>query len=223
MRLIIEECTEVKPLVTEGKDGERSYFLEGVCASSETKNRNGRVYPKRILFGRVRDHVREYVERNRSFGELGHPPTPVVNPDRVSHMFTELKEDGNDIWSRAKVMTALPMGQIVKGFIDEGGQLGLSTRGMGTLKPGRYNGQECKIVQDDFRLSSMGDVVLDPSAHNAFVQGITEGVEWIMQAGEWVPQYRDEFRSMLDEKKGPEREAAIVESFERFIRRVGRK
>ena len=216
VHLIVEECVDARVVIEEGTNGSKTYFLEGVIAQSERKNRNGRFYPRNVLFSRMKDYIREYVDKKRAFGELGHPSGPTVNPDRVSHMFTELKENGNDIYGKAKVMTALPMGKIVKGFVDEGGQLGMSTRGMGTLRDD-YRG---KVVQDDYRLATAGDVVLDPSAHDAFVQGIVEGVEWIMEAGEWIPQYRDKFMQRLSGTRGEASEELIVEAVGKFLRRL---
>ena len=179
MKLICELTESVDyELIEEGAGGKKQYFIEGIFMQSEQKNKNGRIYPKEVLQKEVNRYVKEYVEPKRAFGELGHPDGPTVNLDRVSHMITELVEDGKNFIGRAKILDT-PNGQIVKSLIDEGARLGVSSRGMGSLKANK----KAQIVQDDFYLATAADIVADPSAPNAFVEGIMEGVEWVWDNG----------------------------------------
>ena len=178
MKLICEELDNVE-FVTEATKIGKNYFIEGIFMQAETKNRNGRVYPKQILQKEVNRYAKNYIENKRAFGELGHPDGPTVNLERVSHMITELKESGNDFIGKAKIMDT-PYGKIVKNLIDEGARLGVSSRGMGSLKQ-TYNGTQ--EVQKDFYLATAADIVADPSAPKAFVEGIMEGKEWIWDNG----------------------------------------
>lgn len=155
-----------------------NYFIEGIFMQSEKKNKNGRNYPKNILMKEVKRYNKEFVNNKRALGELGHPEGPTVNLDRVSHMITELREDGNDVYGRAKIMNT-PMGKIVKNLIDEGANIGVSSRGMGSLKKNKKGVNE---VQDDFILATI-DIVSDPSAPDAYVNGIMEGKEWVWDNG----------------------------------------
>ena len=179
MKLICElaETVEYELIEEEGKP--KKYFIEGIFMQSEKKNKNGRIYPLPVLEKEVNRYVKEYVTPKRAFGELGHPDGPTVNLDRASHMITSLKREGKNFVGRAKILST-PNGQIVKSLIDEGAQLGVSSRGMGTLKPDAKNTQ---VVQSDFYLASAADIVADPSAPNAFVEGIMEGKEWIWDNG----------------------------------------
>ena len=179
MKLICElaETVEYELIEEEGKP--KKYFIEGIFMQSEKKNKNGRIYPLPVLEKEVDRYVKEYVTPKRAFGELGHPDGPTVNLDRASHMITSLKREGKNFVGRAKILNT-PNGQIVKSLIDEGAQLGVSSRGMGTLKPDAKNTQ---VVQSDFYLASAADIVADPSAPNAFVEGIMEGKEWIWDNG----------------------------------------
>ena len=192
---------------------------------SGVKNRNGRVYPKSVLFNETKRYRREFVEKNRAFGELGHPKGPSINLDRISHMFTELKEDGLNIVGRAKIMDT-PMGKIVKNLIDEGAQLGISSRGIGSMKKTSGGIME---VQNDFMLASAGDIVADPSAPNAFVNGIMEGKKyWYdLAEGTWREENSDnaQLEEVVEEIK---KEASkmtqaqidenCVKFFDRFVR-----
>jgi len=176
MSLLIKEIVEDVQYITESADnGDKTYFVEGIIMQGGIKNRNGRVYPKEVLFNEAKRYSENYVTKNRAYGELGHPAGPTINLDRVSHLFTELSEDGNNIVGRAKVMDT-PMGKIVKSLIDEGANLGISSRGMGSLK---QNGEGVMEVQKDFMLATAGDIVADPSAPDAFVKGVMEGVDWV--------------------------------------------
>jgi len=175
---LITEINEDLEYVVEGTGNDKSMYINGVFMMSETKNRNGRIYSKPILFNEVNRYRTEYVDKNRAFGELGHPEGPTINLERVSHMIKELKEDGNNIVGKAKIMDT-PYGNIVKNLINEGAKLGVSSRGMGSLEEkGGAN-----YVKDDFYLATAADIVADPSAPDAFVDGIMEGKEWIWDNG----------------------------------------
>lgn len=179
MKLICELQESVNYEFIEEGAKPKQYFIEGIFMQSEKKNKNGRVYPLDVLEKEVNRYVKEYVEPKRAFGELGHPDGPTVNLDRASHMITSLVKEGKNFVGRAKVLNT-PNGQIVKCLIDEGARLGVSSRGMGTLKQDEKNSQ---IVQKDFYLATAADIVADPSAPNAFVEGIMEGKEWIWDNG----------------------------------------
>jgi hypothetical protein len=176
MKLITEMFDDFE-LLTEGKDG-KDLKIKGVFMQAETKNRNGRMYPLDTLTKEVKRYNKELVEPKRAFGELGHPDGPTVNLDRVSHLIEELYPEGNNIIGKAKILDT-PNGKIVKELLNAGAKLGVSSRGMGTLeKRGQTN-----VVKDDFYLATAGDIVADPSAPEAFVEGIMEGIEWIWDNG----------------------------------------
>ena len=178
MKLICEELDNVEFICEASKPG-KTYFIEGIFMPANVKNRNGRVYPKEILQKEVKRYETNYIKQKRAFGELGHPDGPTVNLERVSHMITDLKQSGNDFVGKAKIMDT-PYGKIVKNLIDEGARLGVSSRGMGSLKP---VGRDIQQVQDDFYLATAADIVADPSAPAAFVNGVMEGKEWIWDNG----------------------------------------
>ena len=178
MKLISESIEDIDYLIEDG-DGKKNYKIRGPFLQAEIKNRNGRIYPMHILEKEVGRYNKEYIQKNRAFGELGHPDGPTVNLERVSHMITDLKQSGNDFVGKAKIMDT-PYGKIVKNLIDEGARLGVSSRGMGSLKP---MGRNCSQVQDDFYLATAADIVADPSAPAAFVNGVMEGKEWIWDNG----------------------------------------
>ena len=178
MKLISESLENVKFLKEEDDNGKKNYKIKGVFMQGGIKNRNGRVYPVEVLQKEIQRYNEKFVDENRAYGELGHPEGPTVNLDRVSHMVTSLKQDGKDFIGEAKIMDT-PMGKIVKNIMDEGGKLGVSSRGMGSLE--QKNG--ANYVKPDFMLAAAADIVADPSAPNAFVQGIMEGKEWIWDTG----------------------------------------
>ena len=180
MKLISEfNDYEVAPVIVESNEkGEKEYFIEGIFMQSEIKNRNGRVYPKEVMQKEVNRYRKEFVEKKRAFGELGHPEGPTINLDKVSHLITTLEEDGNNYIGRAKILST-PNGQIVRNLIDDGAKLGVSSRGLGSLE--EKGGAQ--YVKGDFQLATAGDIVADPSAPEAFVEGIMEGVEWVMENG----------------------------------------
>jgi hypothetical protein len=203
---LITEMTEDIQIVTETIDeGKgREHFIEGVFMQSNLKNRNGRVYPRETLMNEVARYNKEYVSKNRAMGELNHPQGPTVNLDRVSHIIKELRPDGDNVYGKAKIMET-PMGKIAKNLIDEGAKLGVSSRGMGSLKQNKEGENE---VQKDFMLAAV-DIVADPSAPNAFVEGIMEGREWVWDNGilkeKHIAEYEKEIESAsiadLEEKK----------------------
>jgi len=215
MKLITEHIEEVKSLIEAREDGKKSYFLEGIMLQAETVNRNGRVYPLPILSEEVDRYNTNYILKNRALGELNHPTSPTVNLDKVCHMVCEMKKSGNNFYGKAKILTETPMGAIVKNLIDEGAQLGVSSRGMGSLE--KING--VNIVQKDFTLSAI-DVVADPSAPGAFVNGIMEGKEWIWDNGILKEQKINEYHNKL--KRTPKRkiEKTALKLFEDFLRRL---
>lgn len=177
MKLITELNESIKYVTETKESGKKSLYIEGVFLQSEIKNRNGRMYPKHVLEREVNRYNEQFVQKGRAFGELGHPDGPQINLDRISHIIESLKQDGTNWVGRAKI-TDTPMGNIARGIIESGGQLGVSTRGMGSIK---LNKEGVNEVQDDFHLATAADIVADPSAPDAFVNGIMEGVEWIWE------------------------------------------
>ena len=194
MKLICELQESVEyELIEEGDGKPKKYYIEGIFMQSEKKNKNGRIYPMPVLEKEVNRYVKEYVKPKRAFGELGHPDGPTVNLDRASHMIQSLKKEGKDFVGRAKILDT-PNGKIVKCLIDEGARLGVSSRGMGTLKPE----SKAQVVQDDFYLATAADIVADPSAPNAFVEGIMEGKEWIWNNGILHEKYIERARTISE-------------------------
>jgi hypothetical protein len=184
MKLITEfnENETLQCIVEKKENGDKNYVIEGVFAQADKKNRNGRIYPKPIMERAVGKYVEEQVSKKRAVGELNHPEGPTVNLDKVSHLITDLKFEGNDVVGKAQILDT-PMGKIVKGLLEGGVQLGVSTRGMGSLE----NRNGAMVVKDDFILSTI-DIVQDPSAPEAFVNGIMEGVDWVWNNGVLCPQ-----------------------------------
>ena len=178
MRLITEIFEQNKIIVEDKLGKGKQYFIEGIFLQSELKNRNGRVYPEATMDKEVARYTEEYINKNRAYGELGHPDTPSINLDRVSHMITSLKKDGTNYIGRAKILDT-PMGKIAKGLLDGGANLGVSSRALGSLKTNRDGVQ---VVQDDFMLSTAADIVADPSGPNCFVQGLMENVDWVYES-----------------------------------------
>lgn len=216
MKLIAEIVEDVQ-IITEDKG--QNLFIEGIFLQSEMKNRNGRVYPKSVMEREVQRYMKEYVDAKRAFGELGHPEGPTINLDRVSHMITSLKEEGNNYVGKAKIMNT-PMGNIVKNLIDGGAKLGVSSRGMGSLK---VNNEGINEVQDDFYLATAADIVADPSAPDAFVQGIMENKEWMFVNGSWTYQNIDETRHLLEQTKKRQLEEVKFRVFENFLNSISKK
>ena len=216
MKLISEEAIDVDFVTEEDENKKKSYFIEGIFMQSEMKNRNGRVYPKAILQKEVKRYNDSFIKTKRAFGELGHPDGPTVNLERVSHMITELVEDGANFVGRAKIMDT-PYGKIVKNLIDEGAKLGVSSRGMGSLKPVQDGLQE---VQSDFYLATAADIVADPSAPDAFVSGIMEGREWIWDNGLLKEKEIVEYQKRVERATEISRNKVRIEAFENFITKL---
>ena len=216
MKLITETTEDIKYLKEE-KDGKTNLFIEGVFLQSDLKNRNGRVYPREIMQREVNRYVKESIDKKRAMGELGHPDGPTINLDRVSHMITSLREDGSNYVGKAKILDT-PMGNIVKNLIDEGASLGVSSRGLGTLK--EKNG--INEVQDDFVLSTAADIVADPSAPDAFVRGIMEHKEWVMVEGAWMEQDIDLAVRRIKRTNIRELEEAKMQVFSSFMDKLSK-
>ena len=216
MRLISEEVTNVEFLTEATKGGGKNYFIEGIFMQANTKNRNGRIYPQDILQKEAKRYNTEFIEKKRAFGELGHPDGPTVNLERVSHMIEELVEVDQNFMGRAKILDT-PYGKIVKNLIDEGARLGVSSRGMGSLKPTKGGIQE---VQGDFNLATAADIVADPSAPDAFVAGIMEGKEWIWDNGLLKERQIQEYKDQIEKSSRKDREQTLVSSFEDFISKI---
>ena len=178
MKLITEEVSQVK-FIVEGKGGKKKMYIEGVFLQGNIKNRNGRMYPVETLSREVSRYNESFVQKGRALGELGHPEGPTVNLDRVSHKITSLRQEGNNFMGKAQLLDT-PMGKIAKSLIGEGVTLGVSSRGVGSLKENRDG---CKVVGEDFMLATAADIVADPSAPDAFVSGIMEGKEWVWEGG----------------------------------------
>ena len=214
MKLISENVEEVEYLFEEQEGGSKNYKIRGPFLQAEIKNRNGRIYPMHILEKEVGRYNKEYIQKNRAFGELGHPDGPTVNLERVSHMITRLYPDGTNFIGEAKVMDT-PYGKIVKNLIDEGAKLGVSSRGMGSLVPMRG----AQVVKDDFYLATAADIVADPSAPNAFVEGIMEGKEWVWDNGAVKEMDIENYKKELDRryKFAQAREEKAAEIFEDFM------
>lgn len=218
MKLISEQVEDVNYIVEAKEDGNKNVFIEGIFLQANMKNRNGRVYPVDVLAKEVKRYTEQYINQSRAFGELGHPEGPTINLDRVSHMVTELKQDGDNFIGKAKI-TDTPMGRIVKEIIAEGGRLGVSSRGMGSLK----QSGGASVVQSDFYLATAADIVADPSAPQAFVNGIMEGKEWIWDGGllkeKTIEETRMEVEAAAKRKALTEQEQLRI--FSNFLQKVG--
>ena len=219
MKLICEILEEVKLVTEEKEDGKKDFYIEGVFMQADIQNRNGRIYPMPVMEKEVGRYVKEYVNTNRAFGELGHPQGPQINLDRISHMITELRRDGSNIVGRAKILET-PMGNIAKNIIQGGGSLGVSSRGMGSLK--ERNG--IMEVQDDFLLATAADIVADPSAPNAFVNGIMEGVEWVWDNGilkqQQIELYKEEIEKAAAKPNKRALEEAMLKTWSHFLSKL---
>lgn len=218
MRLIKEVTEEIKYISELNEEtGKKSHFIEGVFLQSNLKNRNGRMYPKEVMQKEVARYTAESIDKKRAYGELGHPDGPTVNLDRVSHMIVGLKEDNDNYIGRAKILDT-PMGRIVKELIDEGASLGVSSRGLGSLK--ERNG--VNEVQEDFMLATAADIVADPSAPDAYVQGIMENKEWTFVNGIWQEQELEESKTKIRAASTKELEAVKLEVFESFLTKLSK-
>lgn len=214
MKLIVETIEAVKYL-TEEKNGVKQYYIEGIGLQGNKVNRNLREYKTPILAREVERYTRDYVDQNRAFGELGHPDGPSINLDRVSHLIKEIRQEGDNFIIKAKILET-PFGKIVKSLIDEEAKLGVSSRGMGTLKS--VNG--VNQVQDDFYLATAADIVADPSAPDAFVRGIMEGKEWVWNNGVIEEATIDKMRREIEKAKRKQLEDVKLRQFETFISKL---
>ena len=217
MKLIKEHTETVNYLIKEDKEtGKKNYNIEGVFLQADIKNRNGRLYPTEILDKEVKRYMKENVKKNRAYGELGHPDSPTINLDRVSHMIKDLKLEDKNFIGKAKIMDT-PYGKIVKSLIDEGASLGVSSRGMGSLKTTKDGTSE---VQKDFMLATAADIVADPSAPDAFVRGVMEGKEWMFVDGKFVEQDIDAVKSSITKATRSQLEEAKLFAFAKFLKAI---
>ena len=215
VKLIAEAVEEVEYITEEKEGGGKNYKIRGIFMQADIKNRNGRIYPMEVLNEEVKKYNKNFIEQNRAFGELGHPDGPTVNLERVSHMITSLEPDGKNFIGEAKIMDT-PMGKIVKNLMDEGAKLGVSSRGMGSLKQkGGAN-----VVSDDFYLATAADIVADPSAPNAFVEGIMEGKEWVWNNGALVEAHVADLKKRFDVKKHQRQENLEALEFAKFLEKL---
>ena len=216
MRLI-REVLDTTNLIVESKLGKgKEYFIEGIFLQSELKNRNGRMYPESVMDNEVGRYIKESVEKNRAYGELGHPDTPSINLDRVSHMIVSLRKEGTNYIGKAKILET-PMGQIARGLLDGGANLGVSSRALGSLQT---NNEGVQIVQDDFMLSTAADIVADPSAPDAFVRGIMESKEWVFVDGKFVEQHIEEAQRSIRKASSRNLQEAKIYAFQKFLSKI---
>ena len=215
MKLITENIEDVEYITEETKDGKKVYSIRGIFMQADVKNRNGRVYPKDILTNEVIRYNKEFINNKRAFGELGHPEGPVVNLERVSHMINKLYPDGNNFIGEAKILDT-PYGKIVKNLIDEGAKLGVSSRGMGTL----VNKDGANHVKDDFYLATAADIVADPSAPNAFVEGVMEGREWVWNNGNIKEQDISALKMQIESATRTQRAEVNARVFQAFLQKI---
>ncbi len=211
MKLIAEEITNVE-FLTEEKNGKKSHYIEGIFLQGEIKNRNGRMYPLHVLQQEVAKYDEKSIKTGRALGELGHPDGPSINLDRVSHKITRLEQDGSNFVGRAKILDT-PMGSIAKNLLDEGVKLGVSSRGMGSIR--REN--NCNVIQDDFMLSTAADIVADPSAPDAFVDGIMEGKEWVWDNGVIKESKIAEIKHQIDQATLVNIQERKISAFKTFL------
>ena len=214
MKLITEMNQDVKFLTEKKEDGTKSVYIEGIFMQAEKANRNGRMYGRGIMEREVQKY-QELINEKRSLGELGHPPNPSINLNQVSHMITGLKFEGNDIHGRAKILDT-PMGKIAKNFIEEGVRLGVSSRGLGSVK---LNKEGINEVQDDFHLATV-DIVADPSAPDAFVQGIMESADWILENGVWKAIQIEQAQNTIRKASKADLNKVKLQVFEQFLRTI---
>ena len=212
---LIKEITETVNYITEDANGQKVLHIEGPFLVAERKNKNGRIYEFNTLRKEVHRYTEDYINKNRAFGELGHPDSPTINLDRVSHMIVGLREDGNQWIGKAKILDT-PMGNIARNLIEGGACLGVSSRGMGSLK--MING--VNVVQPDFYLATAADIVADPSAPGAFVQGIMEGKEWMLVDGKWTEVHLQEAKQQIKKASKKQIEQVSLQIFENFIKKL---
>ena len=213
MKLFCDLNENIQVLTEEPAPGQKNYFIEGIFLQGNITNRNKRRYPMETLQKEVGRYNDNFVKQKRAFGELGHPEGPTINLERVSHMITDLRQEGSNFIGRAKIMDT-PYGKIVKNLIDEGAKLGVSSRGMGSLE--ERNG--VNVVKDDFQLATAADIVADPSAPEAFVRGIMEGKEWIWESGRLVEKDIEQIKKDIKKANLRNLEEAKMNAFNKFLR-----
>jgi len=216
MKLIREVHEQTSTIVEEKVGGKKNYFIEGVFLQSEIVNRNKRMYQEGVMDREVGRYMKEYVEKNRAYGELGHPDTPSINLDRVSHLIVDLRKEGKNYIGKAKILET-PMGMIARGLLDGGANLGVSSRAMGSLKT---NNEGVQVVQDDFMLSTAADIVADPSAPDAFVRGIMESKEWVFVDGKFVEQNIEEVKRNIRNTSSKNLQEAQLRAFQNFLSKI---
>ena len=216
MKLITEELTDVQLIAEADENGKKSHKIKGIFMQANIKNRNGRVYPMEVLENEVNRYRKEFINKKRAFGELGHPDGPTVNLERVSHLITSLEGDGKGNYVGEAKVTDTPYGKIVKSLIDEGAQLGVSSRGMGSLE----NKGGTNYVKSDFYLATAADIVADPSAPSAFVQGVMEGKEWVWDNGIVKEKDISEIQQEIEAARRHELAEKQTAACEKFMRKV---
>ena len=217
MKLIREDLTHDTKFIVEEKLGKgKQYFIEGIFLQSALQNRNGRMYPEQTMDNEVARYMKECVEQNRAYGELGHPDTPSINLDRVSHLIVNLRKEGTNYIGKAKILET-PMGNIARGLLDGGANLGVSSRALGSLS---LNKEGVNVVQDDFMLSTAADIVADPSAPDAFVRGIMENKEWIFVDGKFVEQHIEAVQASIRKASTRQLEEAKLHAFQHFLSKI---
>jgi len=215
MKLITEKIEDAKIVITEGKNGKRNTFIEGVFLQADITNRNGRMYPMSIMEREVAKYNENYVGTGRALGELGHPDGPSINLDRASHLITSLKREGNNFVGKARLLET-PMGKIAKQLLDEGVKLGVSSRGLGSIR--EQNG--VKVVGEDFMLATAADIVADPSAPDAFVNGIMEGKDWVWANGSVAESEIDQIKKRIDNAAASQLTERKISAFSDFLKNL---
>ena len=217
MKLIREDLHEAKLIVEDKGLGKgKNYFIEGIFLQSDLKNRNGRMYPESVMDKEVGRYMMEQVKTNRAYGELGHPDTPSINLDRVSHLIVDLRKEGTNYIGKAKILET-PMGNIARGLLDGGANLGVSSRALGSLK---MNEDGVQVVQDDFMLSTAADIVADPSAPDAYVRGIMENKDWVFVDGKFVEKHIEETKKFIRKASSRELQEAQIRAFQNFLSKI---
>ena len=216
MKLISEQWSDdVNYLIEEDpKTGKKNMFIEGIMLQTEVKNKNGRIYPLEVMKKEVKRYNKEYIEQKRAYGELGHPEGPTINLERTSHLIESLEQDGKNFVGKAKILST-PMGEIVKNLLSDGARLGVSSRGMGSLKATSKG--EAQMVQSDFQLATAADIVADPSAPDAFVDGVMEGVEWIWDNGVIKAQKIEDYKNEIRRAKSQKLQETKLNVFKSFL------
>jgi hypothetical protein len=217
MKLIREDLTHETKFIVEEKLGKgKQYFIEGIFLQSEIKNRNNRMYRESTMDKEVGRYMESYVKQNRAYGELGHPDTPSINLDRVSHLIVDLRKEGTNYIGKAKILET-PMGNIARGLLDGGANLGVSSRALGSLE---MNKEGVQIVQDDFMLSTAADIVADPSAPDAYVRGIMENKEWVFVDGKFVEKHIEEAKAIIRKAPSKQLQEAKLVAFQNFLSKI---